>query len=85
MSATMAENFVSIRKAGQLTGISPARIYYWLKRDPNFPRGVNKITGKEGVCPSAVREYFARLSEYEEVSGPLGESGEYDEASTQEE
>ena len=83
MATAMTDEYVSVREAGRVTGITPARIRYWLNRDPKFPRGLR--AGKIVVRPSAVTEYFRQLNEVQEITGPLSEQGEYDEGENGEE
>lgn len=83
MATAMTDEYVSVREAGRVTGITPARIRYWLNRDPRFPRGLR--AGKVVVRPSVVTEYFRQLNEVQEITGPLGEGSTDEDNDTNEE
>ena len=77
MHIVMSDEYMSVAGAAREIddpNISEARIRYWLLRDPRFPQG--RRAGKPVVKPSAVVEYFRRLDEVQEVSGPLGDDNE---------
>ena len=73
MVTVASDEYVSIPKAALILGIGEWRMRYALKKDPTFPHGMRG--GNPVVKPEAVREYFRRRDEVQEiVSGPLGDN-----------
>ena len=78
MATVASDEYVSIPKAALILGIGEWRMRYALKKDPRFPHGMRG--GNPVVKPEAVREYFRRRDEVEEIV-----PGEYDEGAQGEE